>query len=121
MRAGLLAAKINNVDLTTRRPFDCDSDLRTLQDVSHRIWRRDPSCLNFETSFGTLAWEGCGEGRARVFERSGNVVGWARLVPGYSRIRRMGVRDEAPPSLVWLADRDNADPIAVLDEILDWA
>jgi len=105
----------------TRRRFDRDTDLRLVQDMSHRVWRRDPRRLGFETSFGTLAWEGGGEGRGRMFERDGHVVGWARLTPGYRRIRRMGVWDAAPPSLVWLVDPDETDPSSVLEVILQWA
>src|SRR5947208_15018326 len=76
------------------------SDLRRLQDLGHAVWRHDSTRLNFETSFGTLAWQGDGAGRSRVFERGEELVGWARLTTSYDRIRQMGVWDVAPPSLV---------------------
>jgi GNAT superfamily N-acetyltransferase len=101
---------------TSRRRFE-ESDLRRVQDLTHALWRREPSHLNFETSFGTLAWENGGFGRARVFERGDTLVGWARITPGYDRIRRMGELDVAPPSLVWATDGDDS----VLDDILTWA
>lgn len=104
-----------------RRAFDRDRDLRLVQDLSHRVWRRDPGRLNFETSFGTLAWERGGEGQTRVFERDGNVAAYARLVPGYRRIRSMGVMDQAPPSLVWLVDIEDRDTAALVDEVVRWA
>lgn len=81
----------------------------------------EPALLNFEASFGTLAWEGGGIGRSRAFDRDGELRGWARLVPGYSRIRASGVRDEAPPSLVWQVDPQDTGPEAVLHAIIDWA
>lgn len=105
--------------ITRRR---CEpSDLRRLLDLSHELWRSDPARLSFETSFGTLAWEGGGVGRARVFERGGQLIGWARLTPGYDRIRQMGARDVAPPNLVWAIDwRDSAN-LGILGDIVRWA
>ena len=105
---------------TTRRRFE-PGDLRRLQDLCHELWRSDPARLNFETSFGTLAWEGAGVGRARVFERHGELVGWARLTPGYDRIRRMGVRDVAPPNLVWAPDWSDPASVEILGDIVAWA
>lgn len=105
---------------TKRRRFEA-SDLRRLQDLCHELWRSDPARLNFETSFGTLAWEGGGVGRARVFEREGELVGWARLTPGYDRIRQMGVRDVAPPNLVWAIDWRDPANLEVLSDIVGWA
>lgn len=69
--------------------------------------------LNFETAFGTLAWVG---EPGEVFERGGEVVGWARLDPSYDRIRRPGEWDVAPPQLTWMAM-----DVAALNDILDWA
>lgn len=105
---------------TTRRRFE-PSDLRRLQDLCHELWRSDSARLNFETSFGTLAWEGAGVGRSRVFERRGELVGWARLMPGYDRIRQMGVRDIAPPNLVWAVDWRDPASVEVLSDIVAWA
>lgn len=105
---------------TTRRRFE-PGDLRRLQDLCHELWRSDPTRLNFETSFGTLAWEGGGMGRARVFERDGALVGWARLTPGYDRIRQMGVWDVAPPNLVWAIDWRDPANLEVLGDIVRWA
>jgi ribosomal protein S18 acetylase RimI-like enzyme len=105
----------------TRRRFDPKDDLRPLQDLSHRIWERDPSRLAFETSFGTLAWEAGGVGPARAFEDDGRLVAWARLTPGYERIRRVGQHDFAPPSLVWLVDDTIDDRTGVLAQVLRWA
>lgn len=105
---------------TTRRQPGPE-DLRRLQDLTHGLWGVDPTRLNFETSFGTLAWEGAVPGRARVFERNGRLLGWARLTPAYDRIRRMGVRDLAPPNLVWAVDWRDAAAHDVLSDILEWA
>lgn len=104
----------------TRRRFE-PSDLRRLQDLCHELWRSDPARLNFETSFGTLAWEAANGGRARVFERDGGLVGWARLTPGYDRIRQVGVRDVAPPNLVWAVDWRDPAGADVLVELVAWA
>lgn len=104
----------------TRRRFEA-TDLRRLQDLCHELWRSDPARLNFETSFGTLAWEEGGVGRARVFECEGELVGWARLTPGYDRIRQMGVRDVAPPNLVWAIDWRHQGSSEVLGDIIGWA
>jgi GNAT superfamily N-acetyltransferase len=103
-----------------RRQFE-SSDLRRVQDLGHELWRADPARLNFETSFGTLAWEGGGVGRALVFERDGQLAGWARLTPGYDRIRRMGVRDVAPPNLVWAIDWRDPVHNELLRDIVAWA
>jgi predicted N-acetyltransferase YhbS len=103
-----------------RRPVGA-GDLRRLQDLCHELWRTDGARLNFETSFGTLAWEGIGVGRERVFERGGELVGWARLTPGYDRIRRMGVWDVAPPNLVWAVDWREPANVPVLRDIVEWA
>ena len=103
-----------------RRLFDPAAELRALQDLSHRVWSHDARLLNFETSFGTLAWERGGTGRARAFELDGELVGWARLAPGYSRIRAAGVRDEAPPSLVWQVDVTAPRRADVLTAVLAW-
>jgi GNAT superfamily N-acetyltransferase len=92
-----------------------------MQRLSARVWRRDPTRLNFDTSFGTLAWERGGDGRTRLFERGDDLCGWARLAPGYRRIRRMGEFDDAPPSLVWQVDLDDLDREHVLDSIITWA
>lgn len=105
---------------TTRRQVEPE-DLRRLQDLCHDLWRVEPSRLNFETSFGTLAWEGAVPGRARVFERNGQLMGWARLTPGYDRIRQMGVRDLAPPNLVWAVDWRDPTGIEALSDIVEWA
>jgi len=105
---------------TTQRRFE-PSDLRRLQDLCHDLWRSDPGRLNFETSFGTLAWQGAAPGRARVFERHGELVGWARLTPGYDRIRQMGVRDVAPPNLVWVVAWRDPAGVEVLSKIVAWA
>ena len=116
----------------TQREAD-DGDHRAILDLAHRLWRLTPERLNFETSFGTLAWDGgpaVGDAhlrkggydhRFRVFERDGTILGWARLSPGYDRIRRMEVWDRAPGSLVWLVDWSEPDAPAVLDLILAWA
>ncbi len=78
--------------------------------------------MNFETSFGTLAWQGGpAVGRTRVFERDGDLVGWARLTPGYDRIRGMAVWDRAPASMAWLVDWRDPAATEVLTSILDWA
>lgn len=103
-----------------RRQFE-PGDLRRLQDLCHELWRADQTRLNFETSFGTLAWEAGGYGRARVFERGGQLLGWARLTPGYDRIRQMGVRDIAPPNLVWAIDWRDRSFDEALSEIIHWA
>lgn len=103
-----------------RRSLDAAVELRSLQDLSHRVWLHDPQLLNFETSFGSLAWERGGFGRCRGFERDGRLVGWARLVPSYSRIRAFGVRDTAPASLIWQVDPTDKDPAAVLTAVLAW-
>ena len=85
-------------------------DERVLE-LSRRVWRRDPARLNFETSTGMLAWVGeAGD----VFERDGEVVGWARLDPGYPRIRSQDEWDMAPALLTWLTD-----DVRVLETILD--
>ncbi len=105
----------------SRRPLDTVRELRSMQDLSYRVWLHDPALLNFEASFGTLAWERGGIGRCRAFEREGRLLGWARLVPGYSRIRASGVRDDAPPSLVWQIDPQDVDPQALVHELLSWA
>lgn len=104
-----------------RRRVDVADELRSLQDLAHRVWLYRPSLLNFEASFGTLAWERGGAGRCRVFERHGHLAGWARLTLGYSRIRAYGVRDQAPPSLAWQVDVTDSDPEEVLAAVLDWA
>ena len=78
--------------------------------------------MNFETSFGTLAWQGGpAAGCTQVFERGGELVGWARLTPGYDRIRRMEVWDRAPASMVWLADRRDPAAAETLRSIVEWA
>jgi predicted N-acetyltransferase YhbS len=105
---------------TTRRTLE-SRDLRAVQDLGHALWRSDPARLTFETSYGTIAWEGVGSGRSRVFERDGELVGWARLTPGYDRIRRMAVWDVAPPNLVWAVDWRNDAWAEVLGEIVEWA
>lgn len=84
-------------------------DPRVLE-LSRRVWRRDPTRLNCETAVGSLAWV---NEPGDVFERGGEVVGWARLDPAYERIRRDGEWDTAPPLLTWLAD-----DASVLEEIL---
>lgn len=104
-----------------RRRVDAVDELRSLQDLAHRVWLHDPALLNFEASYGTLAWERGGGGRCRVFDRNGALAGWARLAPGSPRIRASGVWDQAPPSLVWQVDPTDADPASVLDAVLDWA
>lgn len=104
-----------------RRKLDPVDELRSLQDLSHRVWVHDPTLLNFEASFGTLAWERGGRGRCRAFVRDDRLVGWARLVPGYRRIRRSGVWDDAPASLVWQVDPLDDDPGTLLTAILTWA
>ena len=104
-----------------RRRIDAAHELSSLQDLANRVWLHDPALLNFEASFGGLAWDRGGSGRCRVFERDGAFVGWARLTPGYSRIRASGVRDQAPPSLVWQVDPTDTDPGEVLDAVVDWA
>jgi GNAT superfamily N-acetyltransferase len=104
-----------------RRRIDAVAELRSLQDLAHRVWLHEPALLNFEASFGGLAWQRGGIGRCRAFERNGTLVGWARLAPGYSRIRASGVRDQAPPSLVWQVDPTDTDPAQVLDAVVDWA
>jgi GNAT superfamily N-acetyltransferase len=103
-----------------------DGDRRVF-DLSYARWQAAPSLLNFETSFGTLAWEGGpSAGDVQRFERPGGdgpVAGWARVAPGYARIRRPGVWDEAPASLVWLVD-PGASALEVADrlaEIIEWA
>lgn len=106
--------------LTERRRVE-PRDLRRLQDVCHELWRTDAARLNFETSFGTLAWAGMGVGRERVFERGGELIGWARLTPSYNRIRRMGVRDVAPPNLAWAVDWRDPANVPVLGDIVEWA
>jgi ribosomal protein S18 acetylase RimI-like enzyme len=105
----------------TQRRFDAEDDLRRLQDLSHRIWQRDRSRLGFDTSFGTLAWDGGGIGPARAFVDGDRLLGWARLTPGYERIRRVGLHDLAPPSLTWLVDDAADDRVGLLAEILAWA
>lgn len=85
-------------------------DPRVLE-LSRRVWRRDPTRLNFETSLGMLAWV---NEPGDVFERDGEVVGWARMDPAYPRIRSDDVWDMAPPMLTWLTD-----DVSVLEEILD--
>jgi ribosomal protein S18 acetylase RimI-like enzyme len=99
-----------------------DDDYRRVLDLAHETWRHGHDRLNFETSFGTLAWEGGpAVGCTKLFELAGRLIGWARLAPGYDRIRRMDVWDRAPASLVWMVDwRDSAAPHA-LESILEWA
>lgn len=97
------------------------SDHRRVLDLCHDAWRHDRGRLNFETSFGTLAWEGTVGNGARVFERDDDLVGWARLTPGYDRIRQMGVWDVAPPSLTWAVDVQGDTAAEVLSEIVGWA
>ena len=78
--------------------------------------------MNFETSFGTLAWQGGpASGRTQVFERGGELVGWARLTPGYDRIRRMEVWDRAPASMAWLLDWRDPAATEVLRSMVEWA
>ncbi|MDQ3106722.1 MAG: GNAT family N-acetyltransferase [Actinomycetota bacterium] len=96
-------------------------DERRLLDLAHEMWHTDRHRMNFETSFGTLAWEGPAVGRARLFERDGHLVAWARLTPGYDRIRRVGERDTAPPNLVWMVDWRDPDADELLISIIDWA
>src|SRR4051812_28333805 len=101
------------VSLIGRRPDD--DDLRPILDLAHGVWRHDRDRLNFETSFGTLAWDGGPVvGCTQVFERDGDLVGWARLAPGYDRIRRTDVWDRAPASMVWLVDGRDPEPDVVL-------
>ena len=83
--------------------------------LSRAVWTSSPSRLNSETSYGMLAWEGGpSAGDTQTFDRTG----WARLSPGYARIRRPGVFDEAPPSLVWLVEPQAHD---TLRSIVAWA
>ncbi|CAN5664686.1 hypothetical protein BH24ACT5_BH24ACT5_30650 [soil metagenome] len=98
-----------------------ESDGRGLLDLCHSVWQHDPARLNFETSFGTLAWEGPTAGRARIFECDGELVGWARLTPGYDRIRQMGVWDVAPPMLAWAVDWRHPEAVELLVSMVDWA
>ncbi len=105
--------------LTRGRPGD--GDARRVLDLAHALWQHDPGRVNFETSFGTLAWEGVTAGRTRVFERDQQLVGWARLTPGYDRIRRPGVFDRAPASLTWLVDWRDSTATEVLGHIVEWA
>ena len=105
----------------TRRPPD-EGDIRRVLDLAHDVWRLDRRRMNFETSFGTLAWDGGPvAGHTQVFERAGEVVGWARLTPGYDRIRRMDVWDRAPASMVWLIDLSDPATADVLRAIVEWA
>lgn len=97
------------------------TELRLLQDLGHRVWSHDPGSLNFEASFGMLAWERGDAGECVVFERAGAPVGWARLVPGYERIREAGVWDRAPASLVCQVDSTDVDRAEVTTEIVRWA
>lgn len=92
-----------------------------MQDLSHRVWEHSPSLLNFETSFGTLAWERGGQGRCRAFDRNGRLAGWARSTPAYDRIRAQGLWDVASPSLTWQVDTTRPDQAEVLGSILEWA
>jgi predicted N-acetyltransferase YhbS len=97
-------------------------DERALFDLTHDLWRLDPSRVNFETSLGMLAWEGPTSGRTTVVERGdGTVVGWARLTPSYERIRRMGEWDTAPASLVGMVDWRAGDAGDVLESLVRWA
>lgn len=104
-----------------RRVLAPEEALPEILALAGRVWLQDPARLNFETSFGTIAWEGGGIGRIRAFDRADNLAGWARLVPGYDRIRSEGSRDLAPPQLIWQIDLDDPDPAELLNEILDWA
>lgn len=105
----------------TRRVLALPDALPEMLALAGRVWCQDPARLNFETSFGTIAWEGGGAGRVRAFDRGRSLAGWARLVPGYDRIRAEGVRDLAPPQLIWQIDLDDPDRAELLGSILDWA
>jgi len=105
---------------TVRRAVEA-ADVRGVLDLAHAVWKHDAARLGFEASYGTLAWEGPRSGRARVFERAGTLVGWARLNPGYDRIRRPGAWDVAPPMLAWLVDTRRPDAMDVLVDIVRWA
>ncbi|MDP1795661.1 MAG: GNAT family N-acetyltransferase [Acidimicrobiales bacterium] len=97
------------------------ASLRPVLDLAHDMWRFDAPRLNFETSFGTLAWERGGYGESHRIERDGRLIGWARLTPGYDRIRRMGEWDVAPPMLTWLVDRREPDSLDLLAALVRWA
>jgi hypothetical protein len=96
-------------------------DDRAILDLSHALWKLDPRRVNFETSFGTLAWAGPTSGTCHLVERDGALAGWARLTPAYDRIRRLGEWDVAPPSLAWMVDWRRADATDVLGELVAWA
>src|SRR4051794_2925208 len=108
--------------MTVTRRMPGDGDDRRVLDLAHEMWRHDRGRMNFETSFGTLAWQGGPTvGRSRVFERDGELVGWARLTPGYNRIRQMDVWDRAPASMVWLIDWRDPAATEVLTSMIEWA
>lgn len=50
----------------TSRQLNTTKELRSLQDLSYRVWLHDPALLNFEASYGTLAWERGGPGNDKV-------------------------------------------------------
>jgi GNAT superfamily N-acetyltransferase len=93
---------------------------RAVFDLSGACWRLDPSRLNFETSVGMLAWEGPTSGHTYAVQDDGRLLGWARWAPSYSRIRRVGERDVAPASRVWMVDWSAPGAIDVLASLVDW-
>jgi len=108
------------VSLSRRKPDDRDA--RAVLDLAHAIFRHDRTRLNFETSFGTLAWDGGPvAGSTQVFEQGGELLGWARLAPGYDRIRQMDVWDRAPASLAWIVGWPDPAGSDVLRSIVNWA
>jgi predicted N-acetyltransferase YhbS len=107
------------VPITRRAPEA--GDVRRLLHLSHSQWVSDRRRINAGTTYGSLAWTGPTRGRTRVFERSDQFVGWARLVPPYDRIRRPGIWDVAPASLVWIVDWGEPGADEVLASIVEWA
>ena len=45
-----------------RRRIDAAHELSSLQDLANRVWLHDLALLNFEASFGGLAWDRGGSG-----------------------------------------------------------
>ena len=57
------------------RRVDTAAEVRLLRDLGHRVWLDDPGLLNFEASFGMLAWErgGAGDGSLRAPPCAGSI------------------------------------------------
>ena len=59
-------APVRSAHGIVRRRIDAMAELRSLQDLAHRVWLHEPALLNFEASFGGLAWQRGRIGRCRA-------------------------------------------------------